>query len=701
MPRFSPSEFRDGCVLTAISLLVSGLLQLTPLNPLDRLDLDLLHFLRASLPVAAEPMEPVVAIIAIDEATYRTAPFRGLPKIMWTRQMAAVQNATLAAGAKTFAWDIILPTMGTAYLADKRFHTPLLKSLAQWGRGEQRVVLGDVSVGTDLVGPDRAFVLAVGGSKNIRSLNLPLDTDGVVRSLPGFVQVAGSDGQVRRVPAMAAELAARALAAPVAEPPADAALNFPEQPSTLPVHSFADLVACADAGAGDYFARHFQDKLVLFGAVLDIEDRKLASNRFVTTADYAGAPAGCINGQPPSGRADRNLTPGVIIHAAAVDNLIRHSYLVPTGPPARLLIILVLAVIAAIAAMRLSTWTSLALIAALVCAWAIAAAFALRANVWLPLTDVWLALVLAWTAAYLYRFWTVDRERATVRESFSRYLDADLIDDIIERGAVPDLGGERREMTVFFSDIVAFSSLSEHMTPPELVRFLNVYFEIISREIKRHGGIIERFVGDSVVGLFGAPIPDPCHALSGVRCALVINTALDASQHLFGLPDGGRVHTRIGVNSGDMVVGNVGARKRFTYTVMGDCVNLAARLESGGKQFGTAILVGEATRDLCGNEILFRHVDNIRVVGRAEPVALFEPLAERDVASGAAVDLKQAYEEALALIHALDFASARKKLLALAQAGDPVSAKTLERLAALEADPPGPDWDRVITLHSK
>jgi len=696
--RLIPTSSRDRLVWAAVAVLVSLAVQMPALNQLDRLDLDALHFLRASLPAENTPVDPVVAIVAIDETTYRTPPFAGLPKVMWTQQMAMVQNAVLAGGAKAFAWDIILPTSATRYVADKRFDTPLLKSLAIWGRKKGRVILGDVSVGTDIVGPHRAFVLAAGGAKNVRSLNLALDSDGVARSLPGFAQVHGGDGNLRRVPAMAGELAARGLGAPVSQPPLNAALNFPENPAALPVYSFADLVACGDA---DYFTKQFHGKVVLFGAVLDIEDRKLASNRFATAPDFTAAPAGCKGGQPTRGRAGRNLVPGVTIHAAAVDNLIRRTFLVPTGIAGRVTFVLVLALFAAVLALRVKTSSSLVLTLVVGIIWGLIAAIAFRANLWLPLIDGWLALVLAWSASFLYRFSMVDRERATVRESFSRYLDEELIEDIIDRGEVPDLGGERREMTVFFSDIAAFSSLSEHMTPPELVKFLNIYFEIISKELQKHGGIIERFVGDSVVALFGAPITDDQHALNGLRCALAIEAALEAGQNRFGLPDGLRVGTRIGVNSGDMVVGNVGAEKRFTYTVMGDCVNLAARLESGGKQFGTTILVGEATHAFCGDEIVFRNVDKVRVVGRDKPVEIYEPLGNAGDVSAPVLELKRAYEHALSNIRDMAFGDARKELEALATAGDAVSVKTLERLAYLEDDPPSADWDRVMNLQSK
>jgi adenylate cyclase len=698
MRRSLPSKPRDLIAWPAIALTVFCVLILPWFDPLDRLDVDIVHATRTMVPFENAPLNPVVAVVAIDEKTYRTPPFVGLPKTLWTPQIAAVQNKVLGAGAKTFAWDIILPTSAAKYVADKRFDMPLLKSLAKWGRKNSKIVLGEFNVGGDVIRPNRALLLAAGGTKNLRSLALNPDKDGVVRTLPGFVEVTAVDGKTQKVAAIAGELASRAMGREMPPPPEDAVLKFPSDPAQIPVHSFADLVACGD---DDYLTAHFKDKVVLFGAVLEIEDRKLATNRFVAPADFTGAPDGCTGSPPEVGRASRSLYPGVIIHAAAVDNLVRGAYAIPLSPPSRALVVLAFALLATLLAMRLGTWTSAGIVVLISVCWTVLVTAVFEGGTLLPLIDGLLALVLGWSGGFAYRFWVVDRERATVRASFSRYLDQNLIDDIVESGAVPDLGGERRTMTVFFSDIAAFSSLSESMSPSELVAFLNVYFEVISREIKRHDGIIERFVGDAVVALFGAPIPNDDHALNGVRCALAINTALEASQERFGLPDGKRVATRIGVNTGDMVVGNVGAENRFTYTVMGDCVNLAARLESGGKQFGTEILVGEDTRSACGDLIEFRNVDKVRVVGRDKPVELYQPLGIVDDVSDRSLHIKARYEEALANIRAVEFPAARTILETLAAEGDMVSTKTLERLAVLEADPPGPDWDGVINLGSK
>lgn len=674
-------------------------MQIPVFSPLDRLDVDLLHLLRSLTSTPTTKRASDVVIVAIDEKTYRTPPFQGLPKVMWTPQIATVQDNILNAGARIFAWDLILPTSAARYVANKRFDTPLLRSLAKGGRKEGRILLGNVSIGDQIVGPHRAFILSVGGPKNIRSLNLPVDADGVVRSLTPHLTTKDATGKLHQIPNFAAEIALRSGQYSLPDREQGTVLNFTPPDGGIRIYSFADLANCNDA---DYLTHQFKDKIVLFGAVLDIEDRKLAANRFTTASKTESAShIQCDGTSYTVSATDHTLIPGVFIHATAVDNLIKGTYLTPTNTATKLVVSLMMALIAAALAISYKSRSSLIAILVFAGLWTAIATLAFHNNQWIFLTQAWAVMALSWTGGFGYRFWTVERERSTIRASLARYLDKDVLDTIIEKDEVPTLGGERREMTAFFSDIAGFSALSEKMTPQELVQFLNIYFEIIGKEIKTHGGIIERFVGDAVIALFGAPLSDEDHALNSVRCALAIDNAFAVKQDQLGLPPGMEALTRIGLNSGDMVIGNVGAEQRFAYTAMGDNVNLAARLESGGKQFGTTILVGEATKNLCGDNIVFRHVDKIRVVGRANPVDIYEPLGLADNISDQALDLKKRYEAALKMIQIQEFSTARARLEELAKGGDLVSTKTLGRLAALEASPPGDDWDGVTNLTEK
>lgn len=693
-------------------------------DELHGLDTDLLHWLREQLaPQHADPDSSAAVVIAIDQATYANAPFDGTPKVMWTPQIAAVQDAVLDAGATVFAWDLVLPTSANTYLADKRYDKPLLVSLLRQGRQAGKVILGDLKLGTDPIEPFEAFQRAVGGYRNIRSLNAFVDPDGVLRGAPALLTFRAADGTESLRPSMSLEIAQRHLGEE-AELSDDGALrfngreipyhgaynliaNFDGGAGAIPTYSFYDVHRCLEAGNTAYLQEHFAGKAVLFGLVLDLEDRKLASNRFINRPDFAGAPATCSGAPVPVSPIERSTMAGIYLHATAVNNLIRGTAIERVPPPVHIAFTALAALAAAAAAMRLKPGRA-ALAALGVGAGVIAidvAAF--REALQLPLIDPLAAGVLALGGVIGFRFVTTDREQRRVRATFSHYLDPKVIDAMLARGDVPELGGESRELTCFFSDIAAFSSLSEKMTPAELVAFLNDYFAIVGREIEAHGGIIERFLGDAVCAVFGAPVSDPDHAQKAVACALAIDRGLAQAQAdgRFALPHDKTVRTRIGINTGPMTVGNVGSQRRYTYTVMGDDVNLAARLESGAKQFGVLLMAGEKTVEATGDRFVWRELDRVRVVGRDRPVTLYEPLGEAGAVPEQRLAVKRRYEAALAQARAGDPSGAASAFQSLAAEGDDAAAKAAERMIEIDARirQAGGDeaWDGVYDLRSK
>jgi len=186
------------------------------------------------------------------------------------------------------------------------------------------------------------------------------------------------------------------------------------------------------------------------------------------------------------------------------------------------------------------------------------------------------------------------------------------------------LGGNRREMTVLFSDIRGFTAVSEHAQPEAIVGMLNEYFTRMVEIVFAHHGTLDKFVGDMVMALFGAPLDDPDHAEHAVQTALAMVRALDvlnAEWASFGLP---RLDIGIGINSGDMVAGNIGSQSIMSYTVIGDAVNLGARLESLNKEYGTRIIISGATRALLKGQYDIRPLGSVTVKGKSEPVAIFE-----------------------------------------------------------------------------
>jgi adenylate cyclase len=271
---------------------------------------------------------------------------------------------------------------------------------------------------------------------------------------------------------------------------------------------------------------------------------------------------------------------------------------------------------------------------------------------------------------------------------------------MVASGKMPALGGEMRNVTMFFSDLSGFSSIAEAMTPGELVTLMNEYLSAMTDIIEGHGGYVDKYIGDSIVAMFGAPADDPAHARNAVRAALKCHeklAELNAGHPAFA---GHGLSHRIGLNSGEAVVGNIGSRRRFNYTVMSDTVNVASRLEGANKYYGTAIMASETTMAQTGDTFAWRELDAIRVQGRGEAIRVFEPLAESGAESAEQAKVAAAYAAGLACWRAKEFAKAADAFDCVAKI-DPASARFAKRAKVLTETPPPPDWIPVHTLEGK
>jgi adenylate cyclase len=328
-------------------------------------------------------------------------------------------------------------------------------------------------------------------------------------------------------------------------------------------------------------------------------------------------------------------------------------------------------------------------------------------------------MALGYGLMLMYRYAVADQQKARIRRLFSLYLAPGVVEDMIASDRLPQLGGEMREVTVWFSDLANFTALSEGLSPEELVSLMNRYFSAVTDIIEAHGGFVDKYIGDAVVAVFGAPHADPHHAGHAVAAALTAQARL-AQMNAAGAFGRRSIETRTGINTGLALVGNVGSPRRFNYTVMGDTVNLASRLEGANKALGTRILLsGEAAAQLPPS-IVVREVGMIRVKGRRAPVRVFEPLAmagrraarrsARAPHAGAGPgqvhgDVRAARDLAALFATALDhyrsrrFAEAAQALEGCA--GDAAAANLLGRVRALEQAPPPQDWDGVDVLKEK
>jgi class 3 adenylate cyclase/CHASE2 domain-containing sensor protein len=711
---------RRNAVVALIIAVTAAMIAVSPaFRLLNGTSIDALTALRwlAFGPARAPASSPVV-VIALDEETYRTPPFAGTPYVTWTREIGRVLTAVAEGGAKVVGFDIVFPTsieqsempFGDETLGAKvrGFDRDFLRALALASRSG-KVVLGQMQQHQEyplLPSPGQRF--AVGQGANIRALNVYTDRDGIVRRLPLTFSVDGAT-----VPSMAVELAARALGVtPQPEPdeamslggyripaavPNTMTLNFEGGSDGVPTYSLADLRACAEKGDTDFFRRHFDGKVVLIGTVLDAEDRKLTSKRFATAPEGARAERCALLAQPPANRFVRDSISGVYVHATAVNNLIHRDALTEFSFAGGLTIAIIFAALIAAAALALAPAPATLSYLGLAIAWTGAATMALAQAQVFPLAEPLIAGLLALGATIAYRFAIADQDKRLLRQSFALYLAPEVIEKLMASHKPPVLGGELRNITVLFSDVAGFSSFSEAMAPGELVTLMNTYLTAMTDIIEAHGGFVDKYIGDAIVAVFGAPLDDPDHAAHAVRAALACRARLEELDRHAAAFKGRKLSARIGLNSGEALVGNIGSHRRFNYTAMGDTVNLAARLEAANKYFTTTIMASEATVSLANTAFAWRELGAIRVKGRNQLVKVFEPLA----ASGEeSVEQKQraaAYAEALACWRARDFVGAAQRFATMAET-DPPSALFLKYATEFAKHPPGPDWEPVTTL---
>lgn len=714
-------NFRSIILAALIAVGSAGVFWLPALDRLDGNSLDALFWLRSAVtkpaqsPGSSRNSSPAV-VIAIDEETYRRPPFRDLPDVMWTPQLAAVVDAVVRAEASVVGFDIIYTTSVEKYLRgfDQTFFVTL-RAASRKGK----VVLGKVQHNAKPLSPYPAQSFAVGHQKNIRSLNVFEDDDGIIRRVPLTFQSRTTDGKTRIDTSMALELASRAAKQTYRKNddgsinlakyriPGSASntmlLDFGTRDTAIPTYSLADIYACATTGGEGFLKEHFAGKVVLLGTALDTEDRKLTSKRLITKSEAGLTPTRCTT-KPMDGiyRANlvRDTIPGVFIHATAVNNILNGAALRELNRDQLAAIGALFAFIIALLVMTFRPLRAGIGFVLLSFAWVAGAVWAFRSGLALPLFDPLAAGAVTLTVLLGYKAAVSDKDKRYIRRVFSYYLPPAVIERMVQGDQLPKLGGELRVVTMMFSDVAKFTTLSEGLNASQVAGFLNEYLTEMSDIIEAHDGFIEKFVADEITAVFGAPVDDEDHAVHAVLAGLASVQKLRTMTGAFGLPDDRRISSRFGVNTGELLVGNMGSNRRFNYATLGDAANLGSRLEGANKFYGTDILVGEETARQCGDRIVFREIDTIRVVGRETPVRIFEPLASAEAATATETGFRDEYEGALADYRARKFTEAAGRFEALGRV-DPVSAMMAERARDFAANPPNDDWDGVFTLDSK
>ncbi len=436
----------------------------------------------------------------------------------------------------------------------------------------------------------------------------------------------------------------------------------------------------------------------------ELEDLPVSPFEFEDRIVFVGASAAGLEDLKRT-PVDARL-PGVAIHAAVAANLLHGDFLRPLPPwsgpvGAFATLILVLALMAT--ARRPSLRIAVPLLAA--GAWLAIDLALFRARLVLPLAPPLLAVGLAALGAYALLLLTEGREKARFKRMMSQYLSPAVLETVVARHS--DFAqaevGRREHLTILFSDIRGFTSLSENLPPERVVELLNHYFSAMTEVIFRHQGTIDKFIGDAIMAFWGAPLRIDDHADQALLAALEMIERLEGVNAWLRERDYPPIAIGIGLHTGDVVLGNIGSQQKLDYTVIGDGVNLASRMEGLTKHYGVPVLLSEATLAELTLPVPCRVVDLVRVKGKRRPIRIYQPLGHPqrldDATLGRLDALAHEWEAVMGAYLERRWDEAERRLAALPD--DPLKALYLERLAHYRRQAPGPEWDGVATMTSK
>jgi len=696
----------------AVFLLGFGLVAaLLPTGAVERLELLTLDA-RYALGVGRRPPGDDVVVAWIDQESIDYLDENGVP-FPWPREVYAQAMAYLfESGARVVVFDVLFDQRGNA--EDDRVFAAALQ---EGGADVLAMKFVEIRSGGRDADETRAFAargLAVPAAACERpaegGLVLPLPELAAAADGLGFVNVRpDADKVFRRYdllrrwgPEGGPELAypSLALAALLADRPAAALAAAPggglALPGGLPP-------APADRSARmllNFRGPEFTFPPVKLVNVLESinrlergEEPLYPPERFRDKIVLVGIHAEGLEDAHPTPLSDR--FPGVELHATALDNLLQGDAL--AAPRWELPLAAAAALLATVAVFaRSGVAVPLATLGALLTSGLGAALLAWSQRVAVPLAAPAVAGAASAGLAFLHRLVVEGRQRRALGRAFRSYLAPEVLREVLRDPDAVRLGGETRELTLLFTDLAGFTDFAERRRPDELVAFLSDYFTRMCRPLLEERGVIDKFIGDSIMAFFGAPIASADHARAAVRAALgalATGDRIAAEAAARGLPP---IATRIGVHTGTAVVGNMGSAERFDYTAIGDAVNLAARLEGANKAFGTRCLVSAATWASAGDEFVGREVGRVTVAGRTEPIRVFEPLAPRDGAAPEDLAFAERWAELLRRLRAGERAAARTALAACAELrpGDPLAGVYAARLDE-------PDFDGSFRLEGK
>ncbi len=560
-----------------------------------------------------------VVVVGMDERSLDAPELLPYPRALFSPVYTAIAEKAFDAGAKGLLFDIILAydargmkLRGEAPL--KGYDTPFLKRLRA-ERNSGRMILG----WSARLLPARRF-LQVAGNNALGLTVIPFGAGNVVREVPPGIP--DEQGGIQ------ATLSGRAIALLGGTATENVSIVPPAPYDTLPSVSMIDIIRCQDPEA---LRRAFEGKVLFLGGMLPGEDRIKGADRFLARHIEPVDPEDpCDLPRPLTREPGEEALPGVFIHAAAVDAVLSGWAPAPAPPWIAFVLTGLLAFLTSMKAMIFRPIVALGgLLVGLVVVFA-ASVVALEFGALLAIGGTLMAGPAAFAMSWGIRLRLVDRRENAIRREFGRFLSPILVQQMIETGAQPALGGEERDVTIMFADLSGFTETSETLSSEELTAILNRYLDRISRVVQDHNGYVDKFIGDAVMAIWNAPAPVENHGLAAVEAAHDIASTvaeLGDEDRAAGKP---AFAIKVGISSGSATVGNIGASDRMNYTVIGETVNLAARFESLPTLFNTPIVIGPHTTELVIDTYEVLPLVSIQVKGKSEGVLVSAPLMLRE-----------------------------------------------------------------------
>ena len=474
-------------------------------------------------------------------------------------------------------------------------------------------------------------------------------------------------------------------------------INYRGPAGTFPHYSFASVlddasVTLADGYDFDYFSENllpdgvFKDKIVIVGSTAaDLHDN------FPTPFLGTGSAA--------------KETPGMEILANATHTILGNLYFYKPPRWLSLGIVLLLVLLVQMISLRLSPlWSTLITLGLILLLGLVQILLFSRAGIVMEMVFPALALAFSFVSTNLYQFMLARKEKQRILGAFAHYVPAKVVQELIAHPEKLALGGEERVMTVLFSDVASFTTISESLTPRQLVMLINEYLSEMTELILKYDGIIDKYEGDAIMAEFGAPVYYDHHATNACHAALEMQHRLKELSRIWRRQGRPVLSCRVGINTGNMIVGNMGSRKVFDYTVLGDEVNLASRLEGANKLYGTRNMISEATYQQVRSQFITRPLDLIVVKGKRKPVQVYELIARKDEQlHHLLASILPMYEEGMAYYEARNWEKAADRFSSILRLmpDDGPSKLYLRRSQEFALSPPPLDWDGVYQMQSK